>query len=147
MGEWGSGCSGVEKNRGYYRGKNMKKKILIIAWLVVLLLIPIRVVVQNSMHSAILSWDENEEPDLLGYKIYFGNQSRNYHTVIDVGNVATKQIEGLTEGIRWYFAATAYDTAANESGYSNEVWILFSDSTAVDSLSPVPPYNLKVREK
>ena len=122
------------------------KKVL---WIVLLLLvIPVQGWMQdNQTHSVTVTWDPNSEADLAGYKIYWGNSSRMYHSAVDVGNVIVKQIEGLTEGVRWYFTATAYDTAANESGYSNEVWIFFGDSTVVDSIAPVPPYNLRVREE
>lgn len=114
---------------------------------IILLFIPSSGWMQNSTHSVKLTWDPNPEPDLAGYKIYYGNGSRNYHNVINVGNVVIVQVDGLTENIKWYFAATAYDTAANESGYSNEVWILFEDSTIIDMSPPLPPVNLKVKEK
>ena len=68
----------------------------------------------------ILAWDANTETDLAGYKIYYGTSSRNYSTVIDVHNVTTYGITGLGPGT-YYFAATAYNTANAESGYSNEV--------------------------
>jgi hypothetical protein len=78
--------------------------------------------------SATLSWDPpttNEDgtplTDLAGYKIYYGTSSGNYSQSVDVGKVTTFTAGNLTEGVTYYFAATAYDISANESKYSNEV--------------------------
>jgi hypothetical protein len=68
-----------------------------------------------------LAWDSNSETSLAGYKVYHGTASRTYGTPIDVGNVTTYTITGLNDGQSFFFAATAYDTLGNESGYSNEV--------------------------
>ncbi len=69
----------------------------------------------------IVSWDPNSEPDLLGYKVYWGTSSRNYTNVKDVGNSTTYTIANLAEGLKYFFAVTAYDTAYNESDFSVEV--------------------------
>jgi hypothetical protein len=58
--------------------------------------------------------------DLVGYKIHYGIASGAYDHSIDVGNVRTFVLTGLTKGQTYYVAATAYDTSDNESGYSNE---------------------------
>lgn len=68
-----------------------------------------------------IAWDPNSESDLAGYKVYYGTSSRNYGTPINVGNVTTYTITGLTAGQTYYIAVTAYDTANNESDFSNEV--------------------------
>jgi len=39
-----------------------------------------------------------------------------------VGNVTTYTVAGLNRGTRYYFVATAYDAANNESVFSNEVF-------------------------
>jgi fibronectin type 3 domain-containing protein len=67
-----------------------------------------------------LAWDANTEPDLAGYKIHYGTASGNYSVHLDVLNVTSYTVTGLTDGQTYYFAATAYDEAGNESGYSNE---------------------------
>ena len=73
--------------------------------------------------SVTLEWDppDGSPSDLAGYKIYYGNSSGNYTNSIDVGNVTTYTVTGLTEGLTYYFAATAYDIYENESDYSNEI--------------------------
>jgi hypothetical protein len=82
-----------------------------------------------------LSWsapttntDGTQLKDLAGYKAYYGTASRTYSQVVDVGNVTTRQINNLTDGLTYYFAVTAYDTLKNESVYSNEVSKTFTTS-------------------
>jgi hypothetical protein len=78
--------------------------------------------VQN-IHAAeiTLAWDQNSEPDISGYRIYYGQKSRSYTHVVDVGNYTSCVIADLEDGKTYFFAATAYNTDAYESGYSNEV--------------------------
>ncbi len=78
-------------------------------------------------NSATLTWDPpttNADgtplTDLAGYKIYYGTSPDNYTVVINVGNVTIYRIDNMPLGT-YYFAVTAYDTAMNESDYSNEV--------------------------
>ncbi len=70
---------------------------------------------------ATMSWNPNNEGELAGYKVYYGNSSGSYSSSIDVGNQTSYTISNLVEGEIYFFAATAYDLAGNESGYSNEV--------------------------
>jgi hypothetical protein len=80
-----------------------------------------------------LAWDPNTEQDLAGYKLYYGTASGSYGSPINVGNVTTYTLTGLIAGKRYFIAVTAYDNAKppNESGYSNEV-----SGLATDSLPP-----------
>ncbi|MFO7708501.1 MAG: choice-of-anchor U domain-containing protein [Desulfobacterales bacterium] len=68
-----------------------------------------------------LAWDPNSESDLAGYRLHCGTASRNYTQIIDVGRVTQYAITNLSAGQTYYFAATAYNAAGNESGYSAEV--------------------------
>jgi hypothetical protein len=68
-----------------------------------------------------LAWDANTEPDLDGYKIYYGLASGNYGTPVDVGNVEQHTLTGLEEGKTYFLAATAYDLDGNESAFSDEL--------------------------
>ena len=70
-----------------------------------------------------LAWDANTEPDLAGYKIYWGTATRDYSNNVDVGNVTAYTLTGLTEGVTYYLAATAYDSEdpPNESDFSQEL--------------------------
>src|SRR4030042_17810 len=93
---------------------------------VLTLLILVAIVIAPSILFAAqirLAWDANSEPDLAGYKVYYGTASRVYGTPMNVGNVTTYTVTGLTLGQTYYMAVTAFDNAtpANESGYSTEV--------------------------
>jgi PKD repeat protein len=68
-----------------------------------------------------LAWDPNSEADLAGYKVHFGASSRTYTQTIDVGNRTTVILSTLLDGQTYFFAVTAYDIFANESGFSSEV--------------------------
>ena len=68
-----------------------------------------------------MAWDANSEPDLAGYKVYYGTSSRNYATSRDAGKVYSYTIADLQEGTTFYIAATAYDRYGNESAFSQEV--------------------------
>ncbi len=76
---------------------------------------------------ATLAWDApttNEDGtalgDLAGFRVYYGAASGGYSSSIDVGKVTTYRVTGLTNGLTYYFATSAYDSAGNESAYSNE---------------------------
>jgi hypothetical protein len=68
-----------------------------------------------------LDWDPNPEPDFDGYRVYYGTGSGAYTHSIDVGNTTTYRLDSLLDGVTYYIAVTAYDTADNESDYSDEV--------------------------
>ena len=68
-----------------------------------------------------LRWDPSTQPNLAGYKVYFGTTSRNYSHTIDLGQVNSYQVGNLQDGVKYYFAVTAYDIDGNESKFSNEV--------------------------
>ena len=84
-----------------------------------------------------LAWDPNKESDLAGYCIHYGTSSGVYNRQIDVGNVTRYTITNLTDGQRYYFAATAYDRNRNESALSKEV--VLDPSTANDPPSTSNP--------
>ena len=68
-----------------------------------------------------LAWAPNNEPDLAGYKVYYGTTSGTYGPPINVGNVTTCPLTGLDPRYTYYFAVTAYDISNRESNFSDEV--------------------------
>ena len=60
-----------------------------------------------------LSWTANSEPDISGYKVYWGNANNYpYGNSLDVGNVTSYTITGLPAGT-FYANVTAYDISAD----------------------------------
>ena len=68
-----------------------------------------------------LAWDPNTEPDLAGYRVYYGTASGVYVDSVNAGNTTTYRLDGLLDGVTYYIAVTAYDTSGNESDFSKEV--------------------------
>ena len=100
--------------------------------LVTLLFFPLA---NSDSHAAdvILEWDSNPEPDILGYKVFYGLSSGNYSYELDVGNWTSCTISGLEPDTTYYFAAKAYSTSLLESDFSDEVRY----TTPQDNLPPV----------
>ncbi|MBI4779102.1 hypothetical protein HY797_01455, partial [Candidatus Falkowbacteria bacterium] len=84
---------------------------------------------------AAASW--NGVAGATGYKVYYGVASGNYINSVDAGTALSKEITGLTNGLKYYFALTSYNTQKAESGYSNEVMAIPNDTWA-----PQTPQNL-----
>src|SRR2546425_1767923 len=83
----------------------------------------------SSAAQVTLAWNANTEPDLAGYKLYYGLSSGSYQFSVDVGNQTSHTLSGLLDGRIYYFAATAYNVSLAESGFSNEVSKAIADVT------------------
>lgn len=94
------------------------------------------------------TWDANTESDLAGYHLYRSSVSGQY----DIGHerdmtylrgwiadipAGTETFDYEVPEGTWHFVLTAYDTAENESGASNEV------SKTTDTTPPAPPTGLQ----
>ncbi len=93
--------------------------------------------------SASLAWDRNPEADVAGYKIYWGEASRNYTRVLDVGNVPAATLTALEPGKSYHCAVTAYNAASRESAFSQEILVSIA---AVDSGATDPSGRLVLLE-
>jgi hypothetical protein len=85
----------------------------------------------NAANGAIaLAWDANAQPELAGYKLYYGTEPNAYSVSVDVGmatasgGTVTFTLGGLTPGQTYYIAATAYDASQAETNYSDEVSVV-----------------------
>ena len=67
-----------------------------------------------------LSWTAVADSSVLGYKVYWGTESRNYEGNADAGPNPTYTVKGLTPGQTYFFAVSAY-SAGGESALSTEV--------------------------
>jgi hypothetical protein len=82
-----------------------------------------------------LAWDPNTNPNIAGYRIYYGSASGKYSNSVDVGNKTSYTLSNLSDKKTYYIAVTAYDRSGKESGLSNEV--VFDASPPCDySVSP-----------
>src|SRR3972149_5691051 len=85
--------------------------------------------------------------DLAGFYIYQGTATGVYDTFVNVGYTLCYLVQGLTAGITYYFAATAYDVSANESMYSNEVSKLIVSGDVGNCSGNSIHFNWKNRDK
>ena len=74
-----------------------------------------------------LEWDANNEPDLIGYRVFCGESSGAYTISHDITSSnadhpppTTCEFTGLEEGKTYYFAAAAYNENG-QSDYSQEI--------------------------
>src|SRR3954469_14252672 len=68
-----------------------------------------------------LGWDPSTASGIAGYRLYYGVASGSYTTIIDAGNRTNLQVTGLSNGVSYYFAVTAYNTLLIESAFSSEL--------------------------
>jgi hypothetical protein len=78
-------------------------------------------VVTDTQGQVRIAWDTVRHPHLAGYRLYYGLSSQTYAFTIDVGNEVTYVLTGLDQGQTYYFAVIAYDTAGDESLFSQEL--------------------------
>jgi hypothetical protein len=82
---------------------------------------------QGSTSSLTVAWDPNPEPEVAGYRIYYGNSSLSYDSSIDAGmpdtssGTAVFTVPHLAIGKTYYFAVVAYDATQAEGPHSNEI--------------------------
>jgi hypothetical protein len=92
----------------------------------------------SAPYSLTLAWSRNSShsPEVAGYRVYYGTASKKYTGNIAVGNVATYVVPGLTSGVTYFFAITAYNTNGLESGLSKEFHYVLKSSKASKTLFP-----------
>ncbi|MFA5961781.1 MAG: hypothetical protein WC848_03820 [Parcubacteria group bacterium] len=104
----------------------MRKRNRFFGSLVVFLVLSILTVNASAtiLTSVKLAWCPNNDPAVLGYKLYRGTESGVYGPPVDVGNVTMIDLADIgmefEEGINQYFAVTAYGDNI-ESAFSTEL--------------------------
>jgi len=78
-----------------------------------------------------LEWDANPEPDVVGYKVYFGTEPQKYDAVIDVPGATRTELPEITLGSTYYLAVSAYNAAGEESPRSAELVVTAAAPVAV----------------
>jgi hypothetical protein len=68
-----------------------------------------------------IAWDPAQDPNIAGYRIYYGSGSSGYEGFLDVGMETTYTLTDLDEGQPYYFGLVTYDADGAESELSQEV--------------------------
>lgn len=72
--------------------------------------------------SVTLAWNPNAEENVIGYRLYWGTESRSYLFNLTVPAPQTQAtVTGLLPGVTYFFAVTAFTNEGLESDYSDEV--------------------------
>ncbi len=74
--------------------------------------------------SLTLGWTASTSAAVAGYNVYYGTNSGNYPYMINVGSATSATITNLSPGVTYYFAATAYDAAGDQSAFSSQISFL-----------------------
>ena len=76
--------------------------------------------------AVLLQWNPVTEPNVNGYRVYYGTASRIYLQPLGQGVVTTATsttLTGLPGGRRYFFAVTTTSTLGKESGFSDEIFV------------------------
>lgn len=85
-----------------------------------LLLLCLFATAASATQSVIIRWEANNEPDVIGYRLFFGTESGVYTYQVEVpGPIAVAS--NLSEGQTYYFAAAAFNLYGFESELSEEI--------------------------
>lgn len=94
----------------------MTKKIILIIYCLIIINFPLQAL------TVTLTWENNSEPDISHYIVYWGTTTGTYTwNSGNIGLVTTYTVT-IPDGTQvYYFAVTAVDGEGLESDYSNEV--------------------------
>jgi hypothetical protein len=80
----------------------------------------------------------------VGYNVYYGGASRNYTSLLNLGNTTNAVVGGLQEGKTYYFAVTAYTFDGSESDYSEEfIYLVPGWLTMTQGATPSSPLQIR----
>ena len=103
----------------------MEKKYIFDTWKFILLFIPLFFCFVTSSYAVdvIFQWDQNSEPDSVGYRVFCREegQSYSYTNPSWEGTDTMCTIYDLDETKTYYFVSRAFDTEGLESSDSNEL--------------------------
>lgn len=96
--------------------------------------------------SVTLMWDNPQDPTVTGSVIYYGNSTRNYPYHTNALSSGPATVMGLQDGLTYYFAVTATNSAGLESDYSNELIASFPAPSTNTFPSINWPGNIRILE-
>jgi hypothetical protein len=101
-------------------------------WIVLILSGQAAFAYTSPLSSVTLAWTASTSM-VAGYRIHDGVASQTYTNVVDVGDVTVATVSGLTPGVQYFFAVTAYDSTGLESPFSSEVSYVPGSPRGTDS--------------
>ncbi len=102
------------------RMKPIKRLLLVVSMLLSPLVDPISIQQLMADNTVTISWYQNTEGDLSGYRLYYGITPGQYDFMEEVERDTSVTVTDLARAT-YYFVVTAYDTAGNESDFSEEI--------------------------
>ncbi|MEO5821029.1 MAG: DUF5719 family protein [Vicinamibacteraceae bacterium] len=93
----------------------------------------------GTLSAQTLMWNANTESNLAGYIVQYGPQSGSPSTTVDVGNVTSRTMTGLTPGTTYYFRVVAYNSTGQQSIPSAQVSYLVPATPAGPTVTSVSP--------
>ncbi len=87
--------------------------------------------------SATLDWDDNGEPNIIGYKVFRSTTSGGPYEEIDNDDTTSWLVGGLNNGQTYYFVIAAEDAGTQMSPFSAE-----ASATPIDNQPPPIPQNV-----
>jgi hypothetical protein len=91
-------------------------------FLLFFLMVPLLPCTAARAHAQVtLAWTASSSSNVAGYDLYYGTTSGSLPNSINVGNVTSYTMTGLSPGTTYYFAVTAYDSSGDQSGDSSVV--------------------------
>jgi hypothetical protein len=119
----------------HYNLPSLFRKVLLTTGIAALVLCAVQAAsAQNA--TVTLAWSANPEPNIAGYRLYYGIASRIYTQHLDTGNSTTATVSSLLPGTTYFFATTAYNTLGVESIFSSELAYTTPSQTPTPSPSP-----------
>jgi hypothetical protein len=91
-----------------------------------------------------LAWTPSPDPQVTGYRVYFGSSSHAYTNARAAGNVTMFTVSNLIPGTTYFLAATAYYSNGLESDFSTEVSASVSVGNRTPTLNPLE--NITINE-
>ncbi len=96
---------------------------------------PILLEARPMSRGALIKWVKNTERDVVGYKVYYGNATKNYFgrgallgdspvfvaASVDAGDTEMLELKGLENERVYFISVTAVDSARQEGGFSREL--------------------------
>jgi len=101
--------------------------------------------VSRTEQSVSLAWNANPETNIVGYRLYYGTTSQSLTNTVDAGPQLTVTVNGLREGVTYYFAVTARNLDELESDFSDQVSYLVPGLNLLLSPPATPADPMRLR--